>query len=103
MTLNPSVRTRTACRSPNVHYDDYPNDIAMRNDAYEAGRGDLRGGRGDADAADAALPSTHNLGTNRMNESPRDGVVNGWGQSHDIANLSSRMEPVHHGPRRTRR
>jgi choline dehydrogenase-like flavoprotein len=32
-------------------------------------------------------PSTHNLGTNRMSENPRDGVVNKWGQTHDIANL----------------
>ena len=32
-------------------------------------------------------PSTHNLGTNRMSEKPRDGVVNRYGQSHDIPNL----------------
>ena len=38
-------RTSTACRSPNVHFDDHPNDIAMRNHAYRAGRGGLRGGR----------------------------------------------------------
>lgn len=32
-------------------------------------------------------PSTHNLGTNRMSEIPQDGVVNKWGQTHDIKNL----------------
>ena len=32
-------------------------------------------------------PSTHNLGTNRMSENPRDGVVNKWGQTHDVPNL----------------
>ena len=32
-------------------------------------------------------PSTHNLGTNRMSEKPRDGVVNKHGQTHDIKNL----------------
>jgi choline dehydrogenase-like flavoprotein len=32
-------------------------------------------------------PSTHNLGTNRMSERPRDGVVNKWGQAHDVKNL----------------
>ena len=32
-------------------------------------------------------PSTHNLGTNRMSEKASDGVVNKWGQTHDIANL----------------
>jgi choline dehydrogenase-like flavoprotein len=32
-------------------------------------------------------PSTHNLGTNRMSANARDGVVNKWGQTHDIKNL----------------
>jgi choline dehydrogenase-like flavoprotein len=32
-------------------------------------------------------PSTHNLGTNRMSENARDGVVNKNGQTHDIKNL----------------
>ena len=32
-------------------------------------------------------PSTHNLGTNRMAEKAQDGVVNKWGQSHDVPNL----------------
>jgi choline dehydrogenase-like flavoprotein len=32
-------------------------------------------------------PSTHNLGTNRMSQNPRDGVVNKWGQTHDMKNL----------------
>lgn len=29
----------------------------------------------------------HNLGTNRMSAKPRDGVVNLWGQAHDVKNL----------------
>ena len=33
------------------------------------------------------IPSTHNLGTNRMSANARDGVVNKWGQTHDIKNL----------------
>jgi len=33
------------------------------------------------------FPSTHNMGTCRMSEKPQDGVVNRWGQSHDIKNL----------------
>lgn len=32
-------------------------------------------------------PSTHNLGTNRMSEKASDGVVNSFGQAHDIKNL----------------
>jgi len=34
-----------------------------------------------------AYPSTHNLGTNRMSEKPKDGVVNKFGQAHDVKNL----------------
>ena len=32
-------------------------------------------------------PASHNMGTNRMSAKARDGVVNKWGQSHDIPNL----------------
>ena len=32
-------------------------------------------------------PSTHNMGTNRMSEKARDGVVNKFGQTHDVKNL----------------
>jgi choline dehydrogenase-like flavoprotein len=32
-------------------------------------------------------PATHNTGTARMSADPSDGVTNGWGQTHDIANL----------------
>jgi choline dehydrogenase-like flavoprotein len=32
-------------------------------------------------------PSTHNLGTCRMSAKPADGVVNAFGQAHDIKNL----------------
>jgi choline dehydrogenase-like flavoprotein len=32
-------------------------------------------------------PSTHNMGTNRMSEKAKDGVVNKFGQTHDIKNL----------------
>ncbi len=87
VTLHPSVKDQHGMPVPNVHFDDHPNDLAMRNHAY---------GQGAAvyDAVGAVrtfptppYPSTHNLGTNRMSERPRDGVVNKWGQTHDIANL----------------
>lgn len=32
-------------------------------------------------------PASHNMGTNRQSAKARDGVVNGWGQSHDVPNL----------------
>ena len=72
---------------PNVHFDDHPNDLAMRNHAYKQGSAVY-------DAVGALkvwetppYPSTHNLGTCRMSEKAADGVCNKFGQTHDIANL----------------
>jgi len=61
--------------------------VKMRDHAYGAGSAVY-----DAVGATRVFhtppyPSTHNLGTNRMSEKPGDGVVNKFGQSHDIANL----------------
>jgi len=87
VTLHDSLKDQYGLPIPNVHFDDHPNEIAMRNHAY-------RQGAAVYDAVGAVrtfptppYPSTHNLGTNRMSEKPRDGVVNKWGQTHDIANL----------------
>jgi choline dehydrogenase-like flavoprotein len=87
ITLNSEVKDQYGMPAPNVHFDDHPNDVAMRAHAY---------GQGAAiyDAVGAVrtfptppYPSTHNLGTNRMAADAKDGVVNKHGQSHDIANL----------------
>ena len=34
-----------------------------------------------------AYPASHNMGTNRMSAKAADGVVNKWGQAHDVKNL----------------
>ncbi|MBX2868916.1 MAG: GMC family oxidoreductase [Acidiferrobacterales bacterium] len=72
---------------PNVHFDDHPNDIAMRNHAYQQGSAlyDLVGAT--RTLPTPPYPSTHNLGTNRMSKNAADGVVNKWGQAHDMSNL----------------
>ena len=87
ITINHDVKDQFGISVVNVHFDDHPNDIAMRDHAYKQGQAVY-----DAVGATRTLPtppypSTHNLGTNRMSEDPRDGVVNKWGQTHDIANL----------------
>ncbi|MEM7498582.1 MAG: GMC family oxidoreductase [Pseudomonadota bacterium] len=87
ITLHASEKDQYGQPVPNVHFTDHPNDIAMRNHAYRQGAAIY-----DAVGAVRTLPtppypSTHNLGTNRMSEKARDGVVNKWGQTHDIANL----------------
>jgi choline dehydrogenase-like flavoprotein len=87
VTLDPNVKDAYGLPVASVHFDDHPNDLAMREHGF-------RQGSAVYDAVGALrvirtppYPSTHNLGTNRMSEKPRDGVVNKWGQAHDIKNL----------------
>ena len=87
VTLDPKVKDANGMPVASVHFDDHENDEKMRNHAY-------RQGAAIYDAVGAVrtfptppYPSTHNLGTNRMSANARDGVVNKWGQTHDIKNL----------------
>lgn len=87
VTLNHDVHDQYGLPVPNVHFDDHPNDAAMREHAYTAGESVY-------DAIDATrtfrvppYPTTHNLGTARMSARPQDGVVNEFGRTHDVPNL----------------
>jgi choline dehydrogenase-like flavoprotein len=71
----------------NVNFDDHANDIAMRNYAYGRGAAIYEAVGATRSFPTTPYPSTHNLGSNRMSEKPADGVVNKWGQTHDIKNL----------------
>ncbi|MCF1503739.1 GMC family oxidoreductase [Afifella sp. H1R] len=72
---------------PDVHFDDHPNDNAMRQHAYTQGSAIYDAVGAVRTIHTPPYPSTHNLGTNRMSENARDGVVNRYGQTHDIDNL----------------
>jgi choline dehydrogenase-like flavoprotein len=72
---------------PNVHFDDHPNDVAMRSHAYGQGSTLYEAVGATRTIHTPPYPSTHNLGTNRMSENARDGVVNKHGQAHDVKNL----------------
>jgi choline dehydrogenase-like flavoprotein len=87
VTLHPVEVDQWGLPVPNVHFDDHVNDLAMRNHAYKQGRAvyDAVGAKRVFETP--PYPSTHNLGTNRMSERAQDGVVNKWGQSHEVANL----------------
>ena len=87
ITLNTTVTDPLGLPVPNVHFDDHPNDVAMRNHGY--GQGELVY---EAVGALSAVrtppyPSTHNMGTARMSARPEDGVVNAFGQAHEVPNL----------------
>ena len=87
ITLHASEKDAHGLAVPNVHFDDHANDIAMRNHAYMQGAAIYDAVGATRTFPTPPYPSTHNLGTNRMSEKPKDGVVNKWGQTHDIANL----------------
>ena len=87
ITLHPTEKDQHGLPAPNVHFDDHANDIAMRNHAFKQGSAVYDAVGATRTFPTPPYPSTHNLGTNRMSEKPRDGVVNKWGQTHDIANL----------------
>ncbi|PYG27165.1 GMC family oxidoreductase [Pelagimonas varians] len=87
ITLNHDLKDQYGLPAPNVHFDDHPNDVAMRNHAYKQGMAVYEAVGATRVFPTPPYPSTHNLGTNRMSEKARDGVVNKHGQTHDIANL----------------
>ena len=87
VTLNGDVTDQHGLPAPNVHFDDHPNDVAMRNHAYAAGTAVYEAVGARAAHHTPPYPSTHNLGTCRMSERPEDGVVDKWGRAHDVPNL----------------
>jgi choline dehydrogenase-like flavoprotein len=87
VTLHADGKDAHGLPIPNVHFDDHPNDVAMRSHAFRQGTAVYHAAGAREVYETPPYPSTHNLGTNRMSESPRDGVVNRWGQTHDIKNL----------------
>lgn len=87
ITLHPTEKDQFGLPVPNVHFDDHSNDAAMREHAYDQGSALYKSVGAERVFRTPPYPSTHNLGTNRMSEQPRDGVVNKWGQTHDVKNL----------------
>ena len=87
ITLHPDRKDRFGMPIPNIHCDEHPNDVAMRNHGYAQADALYKSIGAKRTVHVPPYPSTHNMGTNRMSEKPRDGVVNRFGQTHDIKNL----------------
>ena len=87
VTLHADLKDKHGMPVPDVHFDDHPNDARMRAHAYRQGQALYSAVGATRTFQTPPYPSTHNLGTNRMSERPADGVVNKYGQAHDIANL----------------
>lgn len=87
VTLNGTVTDAHGLPVANVHFDDHPNDVAMREHGYRQAEL-LYDAVGSTSAhRTPPYPSTHNLGTSRMSAKPEDGVTNAFGRAHDVPNL----------------
>lgn len=87
VTLAEDLTDRWGLPAPEVHYDDHPNDVAMRNHASERAEEMFRAVGAERVWRAPAMPSGHNLGTARMSADPADGVVDPRGRVHGVANL----------------
>src|SRR3954451_22001835 len=79
ITLDPHAKDKFGMPVASVHFDDHPNDIAMRDHAYKQGAAVYEAVGATVTYPTPPYPSTHNLGTNRMSEKSKDGVVNKFG------------------------
>ncbi|MEZ5627205.1 MAG: GMC family oxidoreductase [Rhodocyclaceae bacterium] len=87
ITLHPTEKDQHGLPIPIVTKTDHTNDVAMRRHGLAQWR-KLSEAVGATRVIDMPpYPASHNMGTNRMSEKARDGVVNKWGQTHDIKNL----------------
>ena len=87
ITLHADIKDGNGLPVPNVHFDDHPNDVAMREHGYAAADRIYSSVGALSVHHTPPYPSTHNLGTCRMSERPDDGVVDRWGRAHDVPNL----------------
>ena len=87
VTLSADTKDKFGNPVPNVHFDDHPNDIAMREHAFSNGQRIYEAAGATKSFRTPPYPSTHNLGTCRMGASAGDSVCNAFGQTHDIPNL----------------
>jgi choline dehydrogenase-like flavoprotein len=87
VTLDGTVKDKFGLPVASVHYDDHPNDAAMREHGFKQGSSVYEAVGATRILRTPPYPSTHNLGTSRMSARARDGVVNKWGQTHDVPNL----------------
>jgi choline dehydrogenase-like flavoprotein len=87
VTLSPTVKDKNGMPVAHVYYKDHPNDTAMRNHAWKQSTALYEAAGATKVYTRMPFPSTHNMGTCRQSAGARDGVCNGYGQTHDLKNL----------------
>ena len=87
ITLSPDTTDAHGLPVADVHFDDHPNDVAMRRHGTRQGAAVYSAVGAVRTIETPPYPSTHNLGTARMSQRPGDGVVDRFGRAHDVPNL----------------
>ncbi|MBJ80513.1 MAG: 2-keto-gluconate dehydrogenase [Myxococcales bacterium] len=87
VSLHQTEKDQFGLPIPTLHLDDHPNDLSMRSYANLRSVDGLRSAGAIQVLKSPPTPASHNLGTCRMSVSAEKGVVNKWGQSHDVSNL----------------
>ena len=88
VTLNAAVTDQHGLPVANVHFDDHPNDVAMRNHGYQQGEAvyESVGALSARTAPRPTRPPT-TWAPRACRERPADGVTNAYGRAHDVPNL----------------
>jgi len=87
ITLHGSERDQYGLPVPVVSITEHPNDIAMRNYSHLRATQVFDAAGALRTVESTLVPGSHNLGTCRMSAKPDQGVVNRFGQAHDVPNL----------------
>ena len=87
ITLNRDVMDAFGLPVANVHVDEHPNDQALRKHAQTQMSRMYEVVGAKRVVLSPTPPATHNTCSCRMSSDPREGVCNGWGQTHDVKNL----------------
>ncbi|WP_022951770.1 GMC family oxidoreductase [Leucothrix mucor] len=87
VTLHSTEKDKNGLPIPVVYKGNHANDIAMTKHANERSTEILEAVGATKVNLLGRYPASHNMGTNRMSAKAQDGVVNRWGQAHDVKNL----------------
>lgn len=87
ITLNTDRLDRHGVPVPVVSYSEHPNDLAMQVHGHAAMRSIHEAAGAVCTHQTPPWPASHNMGTTRMSADPGEGVVDGWGRTHEVGNL----------------
>ena len=87
ISVNKDVKDESGLPATHIHIDLHQNEIAMENWGFVKSTELFEAAGATKVLEEPPIACGHNLGTCRMSADPAEGVVNKWGQTHDIDNL----------------